>query len=168
MSDKPDYLDDLILQLRLLDVPGERIGQIVAEAEDHLAASGETPEEAFGPMAAFARQLADRELSEGPHEPVGLFRSLVPRSASEWGTTAVTVLLSLVGAGGVTTGVLALTVGTGTWFGLPAWLHVVVGALVLVVLMLRLRGMDDPIIDPRTGKRVNFDRRGRRKSSERA
>jgi hypothetical protein len=31
------YLDNLTVQLRLLDVPGDRIGQILAEVETHVA-----------------------------------------------------------------------------------------------------------------------------------
>jgi len=36
------YRDNLLIQLRLLDVPGERIGQILAEVETHVADTGWT------------------------------------------------------------------------------------------------------------------------------
>lgn len=53
------YLDDLTIHLRLADVPGDDIGAILEEVRDHLAHSGETPEEAFGPAEDYARALVE-------------------------------------------------------------------------------------------------------------
>jgi hypothetical protein len=52
------YLDHLAAHLKLLDVPGERIGEILAEAEAHAAESGESLSEAFGDPKTYARQWA--------------------------------------------------------------------------------------------------------------
>lgn len=52
------YLDTLSIRLRMLDVPGTRIGEILAEVEAHVATTGEPPQEAFGPPAEYARQWA--------------------------------------------------------------------------------------------------------------
>lgn len=52
------YLEELTVHLRLADMAGYEIGTIVEEAKDHLEASGETPEEAFGPPEEYARALA--------------------------------------------------------------------------------------------------------------
>ena len=37
------YLDNLLIQLRLRDVRGDRIGQILAEVETHVADTGLDP-----------------------------------------------------------------------------------------------------------------------------
>ena len=54
-----DYTRRLILALRLKDVPGDRIGEIVAEVESHVADTGEDPVEAFGTPRAYAASLVD-------------------------------------------------------------------------------------------------------------
>ena len=49
------YLENLLIQLRLLDVSGERIGQILAEVETHGADTGlEDPVDAFGEPGEYA------------------------------------------------------------------------------------------------------------------
>lgn len=48
------YLDNLLLQLRLRDVPGDRIGQILAEVETHVADTGLGPVDAFGEAGEYA------------------------------------------------------------------------------------------------------------------
>lgn len=52
------YVDHLVLALRMRDVPGDRIGQVVAEVEAHLAESRETPAEAFGPAEEYAERVS--------------------------------------------------------------------------------------------------------------
>ena len=42
------YLENLTIQLRLLEVPGNRIGQILAEIETHVADTGFDAVDAFG------------------------------------------------------------------------------------------------------------------------
>ena len=56
MSDS--YSDQLVLALRLRDVPGPRIGQIVAEVEAYTADSGQDPVEAFGPVETYSDDIA--------------------------------------------------------------------------------------------------------------
>ncbi|WP_432485359.1 hypothetical protein [Kineococcus esterisolvens] len=51
------WCEDLLLALRLRDVPGERIGAVLAEVRAHLADSGEDPVEAFGEPAPYADAL---------------------------------------------------------------------------------------------------------------
>ena len=51
------WCEDLLLALRLRDVPGERIGAVLAEVRSHLADSGEDPVEAFGDPVAHAEAL---------------------------------------------------------------------------------------------------------------
>jgi len=47
-------LDNLTIQLRLLEVPGDRIGQILAEGETHVADTGLDPVAAFGEPGEYA------------------------------------------------------------------------------------------------------------------
>ena len=48
------YCDELLLALRVREVPGDRIGAVLAEVRTHLADSGERPEDAFGPADEYA------------------------------------------------------------------------------------------------------------------
>jgi hypothetical protein len=52
------YLENLTIQLRLLGVPGERIGQIRAEVETHVAETGLDPVDAFGEPGDYAETYA--------------------------------------------------------------------------------------------------------------
>lgn len=53
-----DWRDDLIIELRLLDVPGDRIGDALMTVEAHITESRESAQEAFGDARAYARDLA--------------------------------------------------------------------------------------------------------------
>jgi hypothetical protein len=168
MSEKPDYLDDLILELRMLDVPGEHIGQIEAEAENHLAESGQAPEVAFGPARNYARELWSREDRQlpGQVDTKNPFALLVNgMGAADWAIALVSFVFTTLGAAALLNGALAALFGVGTFLGLPAWVLMAVGVLLLGAFFLGARRLDDPIVDPRTGARVDFDRRGRRKTS---
>jgi len=52
------YVRDLVVALRTRDVPGPRIGEVIAEVEAHVSESGETPAEAFGPPDEYAATIA--------------------------------------------------------------------------------------------------------------
>lgn len=52
-----DWLDAFVVELRLRDVPGDRIGDALAEVESHCAESGEGAVEAFGDPVAYACTL---------------------------------------------------------------------------------------------------------------
>lgn len=47
----------LLLELRMRDIPGTRIGEIMAEVDSHCADSGEDPRDAFGDPLAYARSF---------------------------------------------------------------------------------------------------------------
>lgn len=55
------WCDDFILELRLRDVPGARIGDHLAELESHCIETGTDPEEAFGDAREYAREVGDAE-----------------------------------------------------------------------------------------------------------
>ncbi|MEZ0166962.1 hypothetical protein AB2L27_19585 [Kineococcus sp. LSe6-4] len=48
---------DLLVALRLREVPGDRSGAVLAEVRDHLASSAQDPETAFGTPGEFADAL---------------------------------------------------------------------------------------------------------------
>jgi hypothetical protein len=54
------YRDELILALRLRDISGERVGDVIAEVEAHVAETGEDPRVAFGPPKEYAAKVAEQ------------------------------------------------------------------------------------------------------------
>jgi hypothetical protein len=62
------YLRHLQLALRAHEVPGPRIGEVMAEVEAHVAESGERPDEAFGPAEEYAATIA-ATIGEAPPPP---------------------------------------------------------------------------------------------------
>ncbi|WP_152192789.1 hypothetical protein [Georgenia satyanarayanai] len=57
VKEHQQWCDDLVLELRLRDVPGPMIGDRLGEVEAHCAETGESPAEAFGDATQYARQL---------------------------------------------------------------------------------------------------------------
>ena len=60
-----DYTKALTTQLRLRQVPGKVIGQIVAEVESHVRETGEDPVQAFGQPGSYSAQFASRRSPVG-------------------------------------------------------------------------------------------------------
>lgn len=58
MTNTEKYTHDLMVALRCNNVPGDRIGDVLAEVESHLAATGEDPREAFGDPTEYAETVA--------------------------------------------------------------------------------------------------------------
>ncbi|NKE09357.1 MULTISPECIES: hypothetical protein [Kocuria] len=118
------WCDDFVMELRLMDVPGDVIGDRLAEVEAHCAESGETPDEAFGEPVAYAKTVG----AESPKESAG----------GLWATAALSVGQ-----------VLALLVGTraaGAWaagesvaYNAVQVLCLALAAAVLVLLPVALR-----------------------------
>lgn len=54
---EPDWVEAMLLELRLQGVSGERIGAALAEVEAHVVDSGQNAQEAFGDPVAYARSL---------------------------------------------------------------------------------------------------------------
>jgi hypothetical protein len=135
------YLSDLTTALRLRNISGARIGEIVAEIEVHTAESGESAVEAFGPAKEYSRQF----------EPTA-----DERASRRWGPVAwVCLVTAALGgwllAGGVTSGMSGETE-----LGLPGWWAAVIGAVILLGTFCFVPV--DAIIDPR---RPNAQRFGR-------
>lgn len=128
------YIDNLILALQLRGVPGEKIGQVVAEVEAHVAESGEDPSDAFGKPRDYARTWA-RNTSHPVHW-------------SEWVRGALGI--AACAAGGWLLGIGVIRTFTGEMvLGQHALLAVVIGVVLLAGGSLAVR--KNVVIDPRTG-----------------
>lgn len=121
------WADEFIIEQRLLDVPGDRIGDALITIEDHLRESGESADEAFGDPKDYARELAEASGSAHTAPSVGLLTGLGTvlglagllvtghgfSGILEGGSTAVTVG-NLVGLGVmVAVGIAMLAASTG-------------------------------------------------------
>jgi hypothetical protein len=146
------WSDDLLLALRLRDVPGARIGEVLAEVQSHVAETGEDPRQAFGPADDYADQVAEA-LRVGTSGG-GPWRHLV--GSFSWPELAGSLVIGLA-AYLLADGLWSLGAGETALLGLPAWAAVLAALLVLAVAVARFvtaarsgRG-DDPVVDPRTG-----------------
>jgi hypothetical protein len=141
------YRQALLVALRLRDVPGDRIADALAEVDSHVAETGEAPEEAFGPPKQYAAALAD---ALDPDRPRG-WRAALAAVRSR------TVPAAAVGGYLLADGVFALGIGEGATFGVPAWVALALGALLVCFVAVHVRTREvDRVIDPRTGEEVTF------------
>ena len=128
------YTQSLTTWLQLREVDGQRIGEIVAEVEAHVAESGEDPETAFGPARRYAEQFGT--------------------PPQRWGSGRRGLLVAAVsGLGGwlLADGFSTLALGGGTTLGLPGWLALVLGLALLTAVFLRLPV--NAVVDPRRPQR---------------
>ena len=123
------YRRELVPALRAGNVPPERIGEIVAEVESHVADTGEDPREAFGPA---------RDYAAG-------FRH--PRSRASVATTLVGALCGFL----VAVGIIGLVDGEPA-FGLPAWVVLAAGLVLWIPTLVIVLRESVPVPDPRTGR----------------
>lgn len=143
------WCDDLLLRLRMRDVPGARIGEVLAEVQSHVAETGEHPREAFGAPKEYADQVADALGAPRPG-----WRAAV--RGLTWQDAVTTVALGLASFS-LADGLWALGAGQTATLGLPAWAVCLVAALVLagcvvrVVTTARHQAQGEEVIDPRTG-----------------
>ncbi|MFC8193611.1 hypothetical protein ACFUMH_18300 [Cellulomonas sp. NPDC057328] len=82
------WREELVLELRLHDVPGDAIGGALAEVEAHCVDSGEDAQEAFGDARTYAATLA-RATGRRDDEPLPL-RTVGPVAAETVGIMATT------------------------------------------------------------------------------
>lgn len=149
------WVEDFVLEQRLLGVPGDRIGDAIALIESHVLESGESVQEAFGDARAYARESAPADRAAEVREPrwllgvgCGLAGMLLTGiAANEWlfgaGALEVTPGLLLTGVLVlVAFGVLALAPGAVLRLAVErTWLFagiLLVFTAVLVVLALAL------------------------------
>lgn len=133
-----DYTQALTTQLRLRKVPGDRIGQVVAEVESHVRETGEDPVEAFGQPGSYSAQFAGRR------RPVGRGRWL--------SLDDVTFTMFMVGALVLLNGVLNLGEIVNVTANVVAW----VAPIVIYALVL---GRIDNAVADRETRTINAARR---------
>lgn len=130
------WLEDFVVELRLLGVPGDAIGDALVTAQTHVQESGETAQEAFGDARSYAREIAE---SSG--------------TASEWTPSAADVVGNIAGLVGMLVTVAAftawldgaaVTVTVGTVVGLGVLLAL------MAVLLLRPAQVARSIVDHRS------------------
>lgn len=144
------WSDALLLRLRMREVPGARIGEVLAEVQSHVAETGEHPRDAFGPAREYADHVADA-LGVAPSR--GWRDAVRGLTWQDVGTTALIGLTCFLLADGV----WALGARGTAAFGLPAWAVCLGAALVLagctarVVRGARREAHRDEVVDPRTG-----------------
>lgn len=129
--DVDTYRQQLLLALRLRDVPGPRIAQVLAEVESHIAETGEDPRAAFGAPRDYARALV-AELQ--PERTAG-------RRGWGAGTRGVEVLLAALAFAGAwltAEGVFALASGRPGRLGLTGAGELGIAVVLLAALALLL------------------------------
>ena len=143
------YRSDLLFALRMREVPGPRIGEVLAEVDSHVGETGEDPREAFGDPREYAERIAEAVDAS-------------PRGAT-WGVLRAIGWRSLLGgllAGGVSGFLLVHSIATLAGggdhvLGVPALAVAVISAVVVLAWGAEgLRGVwrdNDAVVDPRTG-----------------
>jgi hypothetical protein len=133
--DTSSYRRDLVLALRARHVPGDRIGEIVAEVESHVSETGEEPTEAFGAPADYAATIAPDK-----------------------GGSKVTIwALTLSGAAVgwlIATSVFDLVEGDakGLPAGIPAWATLIAAVVLWIPAVVAQMRRNSRVRDPRTGE----------------
>lgn len=131
------YLDELNYRLQMGGLPPDKIGDILAEVETHVIATGEPARMAFGPPAEYAAMWANRP---------GRLR---------WPATALAALLGACSGFALSVGALGIIDGEPT-LGLSPWSLVGLG---LVLLAACAAIAAKYLIDPLTGQRATGIRR---------
>ncbi|UZN02897.1 hypothetical protein [Cellulomonas sp. S1-8] len=108
------WADDFVVELRLRDVPGAAIGDVLTEVDAHVVDSGTSARDAFGDPVQYAVQIAETAGRPTPDDP----REMVP--------------LALGGAG-----LVVAIDGVVEWFG-DGTVDVTGGTVALVLAVLTL------------------------------
>ncbi|WP_432534468.1 hypothetical protein [Kineococcus arenarius] len=87
------WCEDLVVALRLRDVPGGRIGAVLAEVRAHLADSGEDPAEAFGGPGEYAAALTAAPAPTRRERALGFARSFALITGVWWAVGGAGALL---------------------------------------------------------------------------
>lgn len=120
-----EWAEGFVIELRLLDVPGDVLGAALAEVESHCAESGEKASEVFGDPVVYARSL------DLPVQPAGRWDTV-----TVLGPVGSQVLGMLVLGWGGGAAVNAWRTGTaGATVGLTVGMLLMVVALGVVLLL---------------------------------
>lgn len=114
---EPQWVQEFVLEARLSDVPGDRIGDALAEVNAHCRDSGEPARSTFGDPGAYARTIAETFPVPRPSRS----RHLGPLVVQIAGMVTVIKAVGELARGGevtVTWGFLAMLVVIVAWCGL--------------------------------------------------
>ncbi len=137
MSAVENYTEQLIYELRLRDIPGNVIGDTVAQVESRIADTGEDPVDAFGTPGDYAATFGATVGQSRP--PVRLW----PRVVASW-------LVGFALGSLILRGVFALIHGEGTAWGLDPVLAISIGIVGTVACFVTIRALwMDQVKDPR-------------------
>lgn len=130
------YQRNLLLQLHYREVPGSRIGDVLAEVDSHVAETGDDPNETFGPPRQYAATIAPRRPSDRRRQ-LRIFMEVLAGGVAGW-------LLAVA--------VINLVQGHQTTYSLPTWSILTAGLVVSGFVITATRWSRERIIDPRTGE----------------
>ncbi|WP_278312367.1 hypothetical protein [Lolliginicoccus levis] len=134
MESNEQYLDDLLLALRMRGVPGDRCGGILAEARDHLAVTGAAADEKFGPAREYAATWAADHGSR--------------LRAVDYLVAVLSGILGFLGGLLIYSGARSIAGSADAMWGMPPWSAVVLGVALLLGMMLLIRTREDPVSYP--------------------
>ncbi len=121
------YLDELSYRLQLRGLPPDKIGDILAEVEAHLVATGEPARAAFGTPAEYAAMWASRS------------------GRQRWPVIALGTLVAACSGFALAVGVLGVVDGRPT-SGVSSWWAVALGLVLLAAcLVIRVNHLIDPL-----------------------
>jgi hypothetical protein len=122
LDDHKTWREELVLQLRMDDVPGDRIGEILLDIDQHIRDTGESPEEAFGPAKAYARSWRD-----SGEQARSSMLNLVAIAISAFAGTYL-----------LTAGATGAGQGADSILRMPPVVALLMGAVILTVLVMQL------------------------------
>jgi hypothetical protein len=135
-NDVETYTADLLLALRVRELPGVRIGEVLAEVESHVADTGEDPYEAFGSPRQYAQTIVPARTGAVRRD---MFGQAVLGAVAGW-------LLAR--------GTFSLVSGEDTLYGLPVLLVLALGIGAAVAMVVFVRRRSATIVDPRSGRQL--------------
>lgn len=121
------WIDDMVVELRLRDVSGPAIGDAVASVESHLSESHESARDAFGDPRSYARSLVFTD------------EQRATMTLRDWASALLPSLVGLLGLGLSTSAVRAYRLDTDTAITLGPILSLLFIAL-FVALSVRFLG----------------------------
>lgn len=141
------YNDELLLALRVRDVPGPRIAEALAEVHSHVAETGEDPGEAFGPPREYAVEVA---AALGQPGSAPFWRAVLTWSTAAYGSAGAAGTWLLL------EGVQSFASDRSGALGLPPAAPFLLGAALLIGMGIglsrRARRDDVAVLNPLTGE----------------
>jgi uncharacterized membrane protein YiaA len=119
------WRDELVYHLRMADVPGDRIGDILLEVESHIAETREEPGDTFGSPKEYAKSRA------------GVLPSKPDEEHEDLGVLMI-ALFAFVGSFTFVSGALAAGRGEESVYFLNPWIVTVIGAGILAFGLVNL------------------------------